>query len=443
MRLLNLKNFLWKLMKKVSNLNFALGLLFIISFFSIFGSIIEQNQSIDFYKLKYPMSNAKISLFNWKFISLLGLDHVYQSWLFLFIIFLFFLSLCSCTFTIQLPSLKYARRWKFITNRQKKMNKDNLAYQFISSNTITRNSFINLVYSLNNSSFYVFHKSRSIYAYRGLIGRLAPIFVHISIFIIIIGSVLSIFSSFMVQEMIAEGEIFHFKNIINSGLFSTFPSNFVARIEQFNVSYNEDRSIRQFFSNINIIDNKANVILNKTISVNTPLFYKGLTFYQTDWQIDALRFKIENSINFEKKLQKIDLNNRKVWLCTLTLDSDNQYLFIFFSYIDPIYIYDQKMNYIMSTVLNKNIYLSNINLKITDILVSTGLQVKADPGVNIVYIGFFGIMCSTIASYVSYAQIWVYNKANDFSISGATNRAILFFEEDINQINQIYQKYTL
>ena len=51
MKLLNKKNILWVLAKNLSNLNFALFILFIIIFFSIIGSIIEQDQSLKYYQI--------------------------------------------------------------------------------------------------------------------------------------------------------------------------------------------------------------------------------------------------------------------------------------------------------------------------------------------------------------------------------------------------------
>ena len=49
----------------------------------------------------------------WDLILKIGLDHVYKTWWFFLLIFLFGLSLISCTFLQQVPSLKIARRCQF------------------------------------------------------------------------------------------------------------------------------------------------------------------------------------------------------------------------------------------------------------------------------------------------------------------------------------------
>nr|QCI08670.1 cytochrome c biogenesis protein ccs1 [Sphondylothamnion multifidum] len=442
MRLSKIKNSFWHLLKRLANLNFAIFLLFLIVFLSMLGSIIEQDQNLLFYQSNYPIQNNILFFFNWRIIIYLGLDHLYQSWLFLLILSVFSISLVTCTFSLQLPSLKNARRWKFI-NIKKQSIQYNLYDPYLSSHQLIKNSLVNIIYALNNSSFYVFQKGSRIYAYKGLIGRIAPIFVHMSIILILIGSVIGAFGGFMLQEMVTSGEIFHFKNVISAGIFSSIPRKFLGYVNDFRISYNNDGSIKQFFCKVFILDNKGSILQNKTIAVNLPLFYKGLTFYQTDWNIDGLRIKFGESMIIQKKLQQINLNNKKCWLCNIKLNENKQYLLLLLNSMDFIYIYDKSLDQIFSLNLYQPIFLDGIKISIVDVIVSTGLQVKSDPGIIIVYLGFLGIMLSTLASYISYTQIWISLDNNIMLFSGITNRAILFFEEDISSINLMYQKYTL
>ena len=108
-------NYQTRLLKKLANLQFAIGLLFTIGFLSAIGTIIEQNQPLTFYKENYPENNPLLGLITWKVITFLNLDTVYTSWWFLTILFLFVSSLLACTLTTQLPSLKTFKLWKFIT----------------------------------------------------------------------------------------------------------------------------------------------------------------------------------------------------------------------------------------------------------------------------------------------------------------------------------------
>ena len=65
-----------KILKILGNLNNAIGILLLIAFFSIFGTILEQNQLQEFYKINYPDNGNFI---NWKLIQLFNLDHIYST----------------------------------------------------------------------------------------------------------------------------------------------------------------------------------------------------------------------------------------------------------------------------------------------------------------------------------------------------------------------------
>ena len=56
--------------------------------------------------------------------------------------------------------------------------------------------------------------------------------------------------------------------------------------------------------------------------------------------------------------------------------------------------------------------LVNFKIPITllEIISSTGLQIKTDPGIPIIYSGFFFLMLSTLISYITYSQIWIIQK---------------------------------
>ena len=102
-----------QLFRTVANLKFSIFILLLISFFSVIGTIIEQDQTIEIYKLNYPLTKPVLGILTWDRILQFGLDHIYRTWWFFSLIFLFGLSLVSCTFLQQVPSLKIARRCQF------------------------------------------------------------------------------------------------------------------------------------------------------------------------------------------------------------------------------------------------------------------------------------------------------------------------------------------
>ena len=90
-------------------------------------------------------------------------------------------------------------------------------------------------------------------------------------------------------------------------------------------------------------------------------------------------------------------------------------------------IYSETGNFLGNIELNES---NNLNSPITlsEIISSTGLQIKTDPGIPIIYFGFLLLMISTLISYITYSQIWIIQKNQQLFIGGTTNRAIFDFE---------------
>lgn len=437
MKFFDAKNLIWNFLKRLSNLNFSIFVLLLIIIFSMLGSVIEQDQSLSYYKTYYPAFNSSVFFINWRWIYYLGLDHVYQTWWFFSILFVFMLSLTVCTFSTQLPSFKNARRWKFIFHSNSKKHE----YSFANDTEFTYTSLTNIIYPLIAANFFVFHKKCSIYAYKGLYGRIAPIFVHFGIIVTLLGSIVSFFCGFVSQEIIPVGEIFHIKNIIHAGFCSNLPLDLYGRVENFHISYNVDNSIQQFFSKVSLFHRSERLPKFKLISVNSPLLFKGITFYQTDWRINALRIKLGPNYLIQKNLIKANINNRSCWLCSLPIDSDKQFFLVLFNLNNFIWVCSINGSVIEKVDLGECFYVNNVPCSVQNVIISTGLQIKADPGILIVYLGFFTVILSTFLSYISYSQIWVYMAPQIFQFMGSTNRAVLFFEEDICTINSSYKYY--
>ena len=433
----SVRNLLWKSIKLLANLNFSIFILLFICLSSMIGSIIEQDQNIIYYQQNYSSNNF---FFNWRFIKFLQLDHLYQAWWFIGIIIVFIFSLTICTFSIQFPSLKNARRWKFFVPS----NKIHINHNLCKLKNNSFDSISNAIYALVCHNFYVFHKKNFVYSYKGILGRVAPIFVHFSIIIAFVGFIFSAFGGYIIQEMIPKNESFHMKNILYSGFYSNLDNNFLVKADDFFILYNTDNSVKQFFSKLSILDSRYNVIKQKLISVNYPLRFNRLTFYQTDWNINALRIQV-GSIRrkvFQKTLLKLNINNKICWLCLVPINHYQKIFFIFFNLQEPIFICDLSGNIIDTFHVNQKIYINSICFCVKDIMVNTGLQIKVDPGIPLVYLGFFILIISTFISYISYSQIWITFINNIFSFAYSTNRSILFFEEEIFKINIIYNNYT-
>jgi cytochrome c biogenesis protein len=80
------------------------------------------------------------------------------------------------------------------------------------------------------------------------------------------------------------------------------------------------------------------------------------------------------------------------------------------------------------------IEINGVTLKIHELIGSTGLQIKADPGIPLVYTGFGLLMLGVLMSYVSHSQVWALQDGDRFYIGGRTNRAQVTFERELIEV---------
>ena len=408
-----------KIFRLLADLRFAIFILLLISLCSIIGTIIEQDQSIEIYKVNYPLTNPIFGFLTWDRILQFGFDHVYKTWWFFTLIVLFGISLISCTFLQQLPSLKIARRCQFFRTTG--------PFSRLKISTILNNfSFNKILLRMKDNQYSIFQQKNIIYCYKGLTGRIAPIIVHFSMILVLLGTIIGSLFGFKAQEIVPKTETFHIQNILNNGPLTVIPKT-SARVNDFWITYTKTKTISQFYSDISILDNQGNETDRKTIAVNYPLISKSVYYYQTDWNLIGLRFQNLNKEIVEYPL--INLNQSKVWLTWISNNSSmNEGNVIIIDNLEGYCsVYNETGQFLGNIELNETVDFKT-PLTLLEIISSTGLQIKTDPGIPVIYSGFFFLMVSTLISYITYSQIWIVQKNQQIFIGGNTNRAVFEFE---------------
>lgn len=413
----------------VADLRLAIILLLAIAVLSITGTVIEQGESLRFYQQNYPESPALYGFLTWKVILGWGLNHVYSTWWYLSLLILFGTSLTACTFTRQLPALKAARKWKYY---QKPTQFEKLAL----SAELKQGSVKSLALLLQEQNYRVFQQDNALYARKGIIGRIGPIVVHAGMLIVLAGGIWGIFTGFFAQEMVASGSSFQIRNIIEAGPLanSQIPTDWSVRVNRFWIDYTNEGAIDQFYSDLSIISDRGEELKQKTIYVNEPLRYDGVTFYQTNWSIAAVQVQLNNSPIFQLPMAKLDTQGAGdiwgTWIPTKP-DMSAGVSLLAKDLQGTVLIYNQKGELANALRIGQSLEINGVNLQLVDVIGNTGLQIKADPGVPIVYTGFGLLMLGVIMSYFSHSQIWALETNNNFYFGGKTNRAQVSFEREM------------
>lgn len=426
-----------ELIPLLADLKLAIGLLLAIALFSISGTVIEQGQGLSFYQENYPENPALFGFLTWKLILIVGLNHVYSTWWFLAILILFGASLTACTFTRQITALRwFSRTWNFYS-KPRQFGKMAL------STELEEGDIGELKAKLSDRRYRIFEKSSEtptgdqpmLYAHKGIIGRIGPIVVHASMLLILIGAIIGAMTGFFAQEMVPSGETFRIQNVFEAGPWaaSQVPKDWSVKVNRFWIDYSPEGRVDQFYSDLSVLDDSGEEVKRKTIWVNQPLRYKNVTLYQADWSVAAVKVRLNNSPIFNLPMAPLETESGKLWGTWVPTkpDMSEGVSLVAQDLQGTLLVYDMKGQLVSTVREGGSTQANGVTLRVDELIGSTGLQIKADPGIPVVYLGFGLLMVGVMMSYVSHSQVWALQTADKLYVGGRTNRAQVSFEREL------------
>ena len=467
--------------RSLSSLPLAISEFLVIAGFSALGTVIEQNKGTAWYVQNYPTETPAFGFIDYPLILDLGLDHIYTEWYFLLLLAALAASLTACTFTRQLPVWRVSADWKFLSRPATLLKMEE-------AESLPRARKDDLAERLAARGYQVFVKGEKMYAFKGLIGRLAPIGVHAGLLLTLGGAAYSGLGGLGGSVMVPEGTSFEIGQGLRRGApFAPTPS--AARdkvlVNDFTIDYLPNGQVSQFFSDLSVLDGASGrEKQRKTISVNVPLREGGVTMYQTDWEIASMRVRVEegelsggkrggdagpapaisdgsaaaasasersgDSLNLPMaNLEGKGTFQGRIWGTFLPLYPGND---------DPalkklgvsllardfqsvaIYGSDGSFAGVRRPGSGRPITVDGLNLVVEDMKGSTGLELKTDPGVPWVYAGFAGLMVTSFLSLLSHSQVWAVETETErtnqklLHVGGRSNRAKEEFKTELDEI---------
>ncbi|CAJ1933455.1 unnamed protein product [Sphenostylis stenocarpa] len=424
-----------KSLQILSSLPLAIGDMFAAAALMALGTIIEQGETPDFYIQKYPEDHPVFGFFTWRWILALGFDHMFSSPVFLGVLALLGASLMACTYTTQLPLITVSRRWSFLHSAEAIRKQE-------FSESLPRASIQDVGTILMGAGYEVFLKGPALYAFKGLAGRLAPVGVHIALLLIMAGGTVSAAGSFRGSVNVPQGLNFIVGDVLApSGILSspTEVFNTEIHVNRFYMDYYESGEVSQFHTDLSLRNMDGKEVMRKTISVNDPLRYGGITIYQTDWSISALQILKDNEGPYNLAMAPLQINGDKKLFGTFlpvgNINSpDVKGISMLARDLQSIVLYDTEGKFVGVRRPNSKlpINIDGSEIVIVDAIGSSGLDLKTDPGVPVVYAGFGALMITTCISYLSHSQIWALQDGTTVFVGGKTNRAKIEFPEEMN-----------
>ncbi|MEN9219933.1 MAG: cytochrome c biogenesis protein, partial [Thermostichales cyanobacterium GMQP_bins_62] len=361
-------------------------------------------------------------------ITRLGLNHVYRTPWFLALLILFGASLAACTWQRQWPLLKVARRWYYYRKPE--------SFQRLATSTlIPQGSLSQLERLLRQRGYWVQRRDEVLYARKGLLGKIGPIVVHASMLLILAGAIWGSLTGFKSQVMIPAGGEGGLGQVVSVGDWGRLP-DWRLRVHRFWIDYDPQGRVRQFYTDLGI-EEQGEERVRRVISVNHPLSYRGVSFYQADWAISSVVVRINQSPPLRLPVVPIQQNGQSLWGTFIPTrpDLEEGVMLLLPDLQGTGILYDMQGQWLTSLHTGQSWTTPDQKtLWLEQVIGSSGIQIKQDPGIPWVYGGFALLMVGVVMSYVSHNQCWALSRPEGLYVGGKANRAAVVFERELLQI---------
>ena len=415
-----------QLLNWLSSLKIAILLLLLIAISSATGTIIPQQETDQFYYDNFN-ENPFLGIINGNILVLFQFNHIYTSFWFLLLLSWLGIALTVCSFRRQLPMLKSALKWiDYKSPRQ--IEKLSISQEIHTNNASKGLEKIKII--LKEQRWNIKETDGRIAARQGAVGRIGPILIHLGMILLMIGATYGSLNGKTIEKFLAPGRSIDL-------LDTNQDKKLTIKLQKFQIERDPQGRAEQYRSIVNIIEENGNNV-EEEISVNNPLRYKGLTLYQADWSLAAMTIQINNSPKLQIPIESIPDLGEQVWGTVIPTKTDgtDPILLTVNSELGPVTIYDNDGSKLVNLSINKATEVKESLIKIINIIPSSGLLLKRDPGVPLVYTSFAVILIGGSLSLISTKKIWIIHDKEKslIYVGGLSNRNLSGLSDELPKL---------
>lgn len=409
----------------ISDLRVAIGLLLMIAIASAIGTAIPQGELNSSYLERYD-ANPWIGVINGSTLLRLQLDHVYSSTWFLAMLAWLGLALILCSWRRQWPALKAALQW-IDYKEPRQLSKLAIAETIPSPDK--GKGVETLAAHLNQQGWQVQQQPGRLAARRGIIGRAGPLLVHLGLVLLMIGAAWGALAGHQLERFLAPGNSLELLNRDDS-------SHLTVTLTNFGIDRDPAGRPEQFRSQLELQEPGQETGNIREVSVNHPLRFHGLTIYQADWSLAAITLQIGRSPQLQLPLRSFPELGEQIWGLVLPTQPDGSepVLLSLANETGPVQVFDANGERLASLRPGgPTAEVKGLPVRVNSILPASGLLLKRDPGVPLVYLSFLITLLGGGLSMIATRQLWaVADPENDcLHVGGLCNRNLSGFANEL------------
>ena len=435
----------------ISDLRLAILLLLVIAVASGIGTAIPQQETAAFYHQRYDPA-PWLGLLRGDGVLALQLDHVYSSGWFLVLLAWLGLSLLLCSWRRQWPALSASLRWiDYRSPRQ--LSKLSVAQTLVCPDP--QQALGRLEQELRRQGWRIQLQDDRLAARRGVAGRVGPLLVHAGLVVLMVGAAWGALGGQRLEQFLAPGRELELMD-------SRGRTQVTVALDAFAIERDPAGRPEQFRSQLRMIppgqpiaaapdqDQVEDVgspaagapvaeIPRAEISVNHPLRYHGMTLYQADWSLAALNVQLGRSPVLQLPLQSLPQLGEQVWGVVMPTrpDGSEPVLLTLSSEQGPVQVFGSDGTRLAQLVPGGEAQeIRGLPIRVASVLPASGILLKRDPGVPLVYAGFAIALLGGGLSLLATRQLWAISEpeADRLHVAGLCNRNLTAFAAELPQL---------
>jgi cytochrome c biogenesis protein len=267
-----------------ASVKLAVVIFSLIALTSMVGTVLEQGASAEKnIKILAKMFGESSAGPLYDFLQSLGFMNMYHSWWFKALLFLFAANLIICSLD-RLP-----RIWKIVREQIHPLSHDHLEKMSIRKSLTIKEKGSGAARELVTAALKGIgfsplesgaEKEVQYYAEKGNYTRLGVYVTHLSILVILLGAIAGVYFGFNGYLPLPEGEMSSFAYDSQD---REIPLGFEVRCDRFEVEYYGQTDMPKAYKSWLTVLKDGREVMKKTITVNDPLTYNGITFYQSSF----------------------------------------------------------------------------------------------------------------------------------------------------------------
>jgi cytochrome c biogenesis protein len=216
-------------------------------------------------------------------------------------------------------------------------------------------------------------------------------------------------------------------------------SQLTLAVETFRIERDPAGRPEQFRSSLVLKNGDGEPLETAEVSVNHPLRYRGVTVYQADWALAAITVQIGGSPLLELPLRSLPELGDQIWGLALPTrpDGSEPILLTLGNEQGPVEVFASDAQRIGQIVPGgEPIEVGGLPLRVVRVLPASGLLLKRDPGVPLVYTGFAIALLGGGLSLIATRQLWAIAEPEQgkLHLAGLCNRNLTALAQELPEL---------